>query len=68
MKVLKSVRPIQAEDHVTKVSTCFIVIKREKSREEGLKVLNYGDLVPSGNRNFRPEAASIGNCQPPSAK
>ena len=53
---------------MTKVSTCFIVIEREKSREEGLKVLNYGDLVPSGNCNFRPEAAPTGSRQPASAK
>ena len=68
VKVLKSVRPIQSEDHVTKVSTCFIVIKREKSREEGLEVLNYGDLVPEENRNFRPEAAPTRNFHPTSAK
>ena len=53
---------------MTKVSTCFIVIKREKSREEGLKVLNYGDLVPEENRNFRPEAAPTRNFHPTSAK
>ena len=53
---------------MTKLLTCFIVIKREKSREEGLEVLNYGDLVPEENRNFRPEAASIGNFQHTSAK
>ena len=68
MKVLKSVRPIQSEDHVIKVSTCFIVIKREKSREEGFEVLNYGDLVPEENRNFGPEAAPTRNFQLSSAK
>ena len=53
---------------MTKLLTCFIVIKREKSREEGLEVLNYGDLVPEENRNFRPEETPTGSCQPPSAK
>ena len=67
-KVLLSVRSIQSGGHVIKVWTCFIVIKREKSREEGLEVLNYGDLVPGENRNFRPEAAPTGSCHPPSAK
>ena len=67
-KVLLSVRSIQSGGHVTKVSTCFIVIKREKSREEGLEVLNYGDLVPEENRDFRPEAAPTRNFHPISAK
>ena len=65
---LLSVSSIQSGGHVTKVSTCFIVIKREKSREEGLEVLNYGDLVPEENRNFRPEAAPTRNFQLSSAK
>ena len=68
VKVLKSVRPIQSEDHVIKVSTCFIVIKLEKSRVEGLEVLYYGDLVPEENRNFRPDAAPTGSFQPPPAE
>ena len=67
-KVLLSVRSIQSGGHVTKVSTCFIVIKREKSREEGLEVLNYGDLVPEENCNFRPDAAPTGSFQPPPAE
>ena len=67
-KVLLSVRSIQSGGHVTEFSTCFIVTKREKSREEGLEVLNYGDLVPEENRNFRPEAAPTRNFQLSSAK
>ena len=68
VRLLFLVRPILLGGHVTKVSTCFILIKREKSREEGLEVLNYGDLVPEENRNFRPEETPTGSCQPPSAK
>ena len=65
---LLSVRSIQSGGHVTKVSTCFIVIKLEKSRVEGLEVLYYGDLVPEENRNFRPDAAPTGSFQPPPAE
>ena len=53
---------------MAKILTRFIVIKREKSREEGLEVLNYGDLVPEENRNFRPEAAPTRNFHLTSAK
>ena len=53
---------------MAKVLIRFIVIKQEKSREEGSEVLNYGDLVPEETRNFRPEAAPTGSCHPPSAK
>ena len=53
---------------MAKVLTRFIVIKQEKSREEGSEVLNYGNLVPGENRDFRSEAAPTGSCQPASAK